>query len=335
MSELSICSFTGRRACAWLGSLVVLAFIAAPVVAEEKAAKPDPAKDQVQVDGTLVPLNKEATVLLDKKGKRVLLKTHVVLRQGALELLCCLKQTKEHEAILSLDAKAYVVHTALLALDAQPGTPVKYNPEYQPPKGPKVEIYLNWTDDAGKSHRVPAQSWVREAINRFRIVKMEKLPPGLKLPANSELKYDSKLKELSWYGPMTEQQKEDFVELSDDKEYRRAIESFFAQSQPREMQADWVFAGSGIYTDEDTGKKFYLAEDGDLICVANFGSATLDVAIQSSASDAERNFEAFTDRIPPKETPVTIELIPVPAAAPAKSPEKKSPEKKSPDKKSP
>jgi hypothetical protein len=233
----------------WLGRVAMLAFAAAPLPADDQPAKPDSAKEQAPTEGSLVPLNKEATVLLDKKGKRVLLKTHVVLRQGALELLCCLKQTKEHEAILSLDAKAYVVHTALLALDAQPGTPVKYNPEYQPPKGPKVEIYLNWTDDVGKAHRVTAQSWIREAINRFRIVKMEKLPPGLKLPANSELKYDSKLKELSWYGPMTALQKEDFVKLSDDKEYRRAIESFFEQSQPREMQADWVFAGSGNYTE--------------------------------------------------------------------------------------
>jgi hypothetical protein len=56
--------------------------------------------------------------------------------------------------------------------------------------------------------------------------------------------------------------------------------------------------------------------------------------MQSSASDAERNFEAFTDRIPPKETPVTIELIPIPAAA-AKPPDEKSRDEKSPDKKSP
>jgi hypothetical protein len=302
---------TVHRIAAWRVFLAWLVIASIPVLADEKPAQSESAKGREASDGAPVPLNKEETVLLDKKGKRVLLKTHVVLRQGALELLCCLKQTKEHEAILSLDAKAYVVHTALLALDAKPGTPVRNAPEYQPPKGPKVEIYLNWTDDEGKAHRVAAQSWVREAINRFRVLKMEKLPAGLNLPRNAELRYDEKLKELTWYGPMTAQQRDDFLALSNDKEYRRAIESFFEQSQPKEMQADWVFAGSSIYTDEDSGKKFYLAEDGDLICVANFASATLDVAIQSSASDAERNFEAFTDRIPPKETPVTIELIPV------------------------
>jgi hypothetical protein len=77
------------------------------------------------------------------------------------------------------------------------------------------------------------------------------------------------------------------------------------------MEADWVFAGSGIYTDEDSGKQSYLAEDGDLICVANFASATIDVASKSSADDSGRDFEAYTDRIPPKETSVTVELIPV------------------------
>jgi hypothetical protein len=317
-----LCRLAGRRLAAWLVRLVVIALAAAPLVADEKPAKPDVASPPGAADGTPVPLNREGTVLLDKKGKRVLLKTHVVLRQGALELLCCLKQTKEHEAILSLDAKAYVVHTALLALGVNPGKPVRNVPEYEPPQGPKIEIFLNWTDDAGKEHRVKAQSWVREAINRFRIVKMEKLPAGVKLPKNAELRYDEKLKELTWYGPMTEAQRDEYRALSSDQAFRKAIDSFYEQSQPREMQADWVFAGSGTYTDEDSGKKYYLAEDGDLICVANFSSATLDVAIQSSASDSERNFEAYTDRIPPKETPVTVELIPV-AAAPEKPASKK------------
>lgn len=274
---------------------------------DDSAKKPSPAT----IDGAPVPLNPNGTVLLDVKGKRVLLKTHVALRQGALEMFCCLKQTKEHESILSLDAKAYVVHTALVALNAKPGSPVRFNPDYQPPTGQKINIFVNWTDEKGKVHRVPAQSWVRQSINRYRIAKMESLPEGLTLPKNTELRYDKKLKELSWYGPMTEKQKREFVALSDDKAYRTAIDSFYDQSQPREMKADWVFTGSGLFKDEDTGKEYYLAEDGDLICVANFASATIDVAAASSAQNEDRLFEAYTDRIPPKDTPVTVELIPV------------------------
>jgi len=308
------------------GTAIVLIAVAAAFVAahaEDKPAKDETAKDRPAqgADSGLVPLNKEETVLLDKKGKRVLLKTQVALRQGSLEMLCCLKQTKEHESIVSLDAKAYVVHTGLIAIDAKPGTPVQYNPEFQAPTGQKIDIFVNWTDENGKSQRVRAQNWVRQSINRFRIVKMESLPEGVVIPKNSELRYDRKLKELSWYGQMTAKQKQEFLGLSNDKDFREAIEKFYVQSQPREMKADWVFAGSGFFTDEDTGKKFYLAEDGDLICVANFGGAMIDVAMPSSAESSELNFEAFTERIPPKGTPVTVELIPV--VAEEKTPPKK------------
>jgi hypothetical protein len=158
------------------------------------------------------------------------------------------------------------------------------------------------------------------------MAKMDRLPEGIKLPKNSELRYDNKLKELSWYGPMSVQQKVEFLALSKDKAFQAVIESFFEQSQPREMDADWVFAGSGIYKDEETGKEHYLAEDGDLICVANFGGAMIDVAANSSAENSDLNFEAYTDRIPPKETPVTVELIPL--AAPAEKAAPKVPLKK-------
>jgi len=150
---------------------------------------------------------------------------------------------------------------------------------------------------------------------------MEMLPRDLQLPKNTELRYDRKLKELSWYGPMTVEQQDELTALSDDKDYRAAIQSFFEQSQPREMQADWVFAGSGFFKDKETGKETYLADEGDMICVANFGSAMIDVAMPSTSENADLQFEAYTERIPPKDTPVTVELIPV--VAPEKSQPKK------------
>src|SRR5260370_33495138 len=171
-----------------------------PVLADEKPGRDDAPKVKPAdgVEDSAVPLNKNGTVLLDKKGKRILLKAHVALRKGTLEMLCCLKQTKEHESILSLDARAQEVHAGLLLIDARPGKPVQYNPEYQPPTGQKIEIFVNWTDETGKAHRAAAQSWVRQAVNRFYVVKMDALPNGLELPKNTELGFDRKLKELSW-----------------------------------------------------------------------------------------------------------------------------------------
>src|SRR5579864_2016979 len=127
--------------------LVALAVLLATGRAEDKKPKDEAAKNESTAvtkgvatgaaEGAPIPLNKNGTVLYDIKGKRVLLKTHVALQQGSLEMLCCKKQTKEHESILSLDAMAQAVHAGLLTIGAKPGSPVRYNPEFQPPTGQK------------------------------------------------------------------------------------------------------------------------------------------------------------------------------------------------------
>jgi hypothetical protein len=80
----------------------------------------------------------------------------------------------------------------------------------------------------------------------------------------------------------------------------------------KELKSDWVFAGSRFIKAFEEGKPdYYLANDGDVICVANFESALLDLPFNSSKADAERSFIAFTERIPPKDTKVTLILEPV------------------------
>ena len=81
------------------------------------------------------------------------------------------------------------------------------------------------------------------------------------------------------------------------------------------MTTDWVFAGSEFYDDPTTKAKLYAADDGDLITVANFASAILDLPFASTANDAGRTFVANTARIPPRGTPVTLFLRPRPAPA--------------------
>jgi hypothetical protein len=80
----------------------------------------------------------------------------------------------------------------------------------------------------------------------------------------------------------------------------------------QELAPDWVFAGS-YFVDDASGRRRFAAEGGDLVTVSNFTSAILDVPIASSASDAERSFVAYTERIPPLETGVTLYLKPLPA----------------------
>ncbi len=75
----------------------------------------------------------------------------------------------------------------------------------------------------------------------------------------------------------------------------------------RPMVWDWVFAGSKIYKD-DEGKEHYLGDSGELISVSNFTTSTMDVAVKSDQSNSNLMFEAFTDHIPPKNTPVRLVL---------------------------
>ncbi|MBN1393808.1 MAG: hypothetical protein JW959_02085 [Pirellulales bacterium] len=86
------------------------------------------------------------------------------------------------------------------------------------------------------------------------------------------------------------------------------------------MQHPWVFAGSGFWTDGETGKRYYEAESGDFICVSNFSSAMLDLPVKSSKENNELAFRAFTERIPPLGTPVTLVLTPKKNSTPGTPP---------------
>ena len=76
------------------------------------------------------------------------------------------------------------------------------------------------------------------------------------------------------------------------------------------MSYSWVFAGSSFWEDEETGKQYYQAEGGDLICVSNFSTATLDVPVESSQANTGLLFEANTKKIPAIGTPVRLVLKP-------------------------
>jgi hypothetical protein len=97
----------------------------------------------------------------------------------------------------------------------------------------------------------------------------------------------------------------------DDKPHRTKAQNWVRDLKTEKpMQHDWVFAGSGFWDDPDTGKSFYRAEGGDLICVSNFPTAMLDIPIESSQSNDALGFEALTENIPPRFTPVRVYLVP-------------------------
>lgn len=206
-----------------------------------------PKPTETQLKG-LTRLSPKEKVWLDAKRKIVVVDGEVCLRRGVLELFACPRGTKEHEAVVSVDAKASTIHAGLLAVGAMQGRPVQFAPEYKSATGTEIDVWVLWKDKDGMNRKAPAQQWIRN-------IKTDK-----------------------------------------------------------QMTERWVFAGSGFYVDERTGERFYQADgSGDLICVSNFSTATLDLPVKSSSEAADLLYEGFTGRIPARGTQVRLVLIPRPA----------------------
>jgi len=103
----------------------------------------------------------DADAWVDIKNKRVVMDGAICLNRGQLEMFACLRNTKEHESIVSVPVKAYAVHAALLLVGAKAGTPVQFQPKYKAPTGTEIEVTVLWTDKAGKQQRARAQQWIR------------------------------------------------------------------------------------------------------------------------------------------------------------------------------
>jgi hypothetical protein len=255
------------------------------------------------------PLNPEQTVFLDVPGRRVILRTEIACTNCVLEMLCVPAGTKEHECILRIQSKAFVVHTALVALGLDPGKPVQYSPEFSPPEGPEIQIRAWWLDADGVLRNTDVRTWIRHNVNKYYSHPLPFPPPGLTLPF-LELRYDKFNHELLWFGQMTDQQRDELLSKWDNPDYQKAIRRFHQDGQSRQMNAEFVFVGSQFYSNPDTGEKYYLAEGGYLICLANFADALIDIKENSSASDGAQTYEAWTEHLPPEGTVVLLELLP-------------------------
>jgi hypothetical protein len=81
----------------------------------------------------------------------------------------------------------------------------------------------------------------------------------------------------------------------------------------KDMAYDWVFAGSKFFKDPDRPEvpPYYMANNGELISLANFPDSMLDLPVKSPKEIADLIFEINTPRIPPLRTPVLVTLEPV------------------------
>ncbi|MCA9190649.1 MAG: hypothetical protein KDB03_02765 [Planctomycetales bacterium] len=191
----------------------------------------------------MVRLDPTSRAWADKEHHRLVMDGYIALRNGQLEMLACIVGTKEHESVVAVFSKAFVVHAGLLAIGVPQGKPVSWDPKYTPPTGGEVQVFALWKDPDGKKQSIDVRKWVREI-----------------------------------------------------------------GTKDRTLETNFVFAGSMMWKDPDTGEERYMAESGDLICVSNFTTATLDVPMKSSQVNSGLMFATFTNRIPPEGTPIRLVL---------------------------
>lgn len=122
----------------------------------------------------------------------------VCLTEGLLELIACAKDTKEHESIIALDAKAAHVHAALLLLGTRPGNParrmfIEGEEEGQgrwidyPPRGEKIDVFLVVKDEEGKAVERPINDFLIKEEDHYDVLEEEKNKEIERFPTNTFL----------------------------------------------------------------------------------------------------------------------------------------------------
>ncbi|MEM9416221.1 MAG: YdjY domain-containing protein [Planctomycetota bacterium] len=107
-------------------------------------------------------------ITIDRDARTVDIDAKVCLRECEfLEQLACSPDTREHESLLVLQAKPSMVHTALLLLGLEPGSPLQWIEEEDsvrtiPPRGPEIEVLILTTDGEGREVLTPANEWVKD-----------------------------------------------------------------------------------------------------------------------------------------------------------------------------
>ena len=131
-------------------------------LSEREPPAPTPGEKAPPAEAKKVRVGPNVYLEVQGARRRVLISAEVCLREGALELFLCRKNTKEHEAVVHAEADARDIHQALLLAEAEPGSPVKFDPKYTPAKGQPIRVSVEY-EEKGKVRHVNARSWVKNA----------------------------------------------------------------------------------------------------------------------------------------------------------------------------
>lgn len=144
----------------WRTSLLVAICLLSGVTARGQETKTE--DSPALGDPKLTRVTKDYDIWIDEKRKAVIVDGEVCLREGQLEMFACPKGSKEHESVVAVNAKPRFVHAALLAVGGKVGTPVKFDPKYEPATGQIVDIWVLWKDEKGENQKIKAQEWIKQ-----------------------------------------------------------------------------------------------------------------------------------------------------------------------------
>lgn len=148
-----------------LAALYLSASGVEPACVAEEQQTPSPALEEaikkLKMPGVAIHL-KDRCVDIDGK---------ICLEKGMLELVACTRGTKEHESIVAIDARPMHVHTALLLLGAEAGSPAMRRRSTDedkrwidvPPSGSNVDVLLVFPDNAGKLVEHPISEFIKRS----------------------------------------------------------------------------------------------------------------------------------------------------------------------------
>tara|TARA_R110002049_G_scaffold27321_2_gene94248 strand:- start:463038 stop:464270 length:1233 start_codon:yes stop_codon:yes gene_type:complete len=108
------------------------------------------------------PLGRDNHLWINRKNSMVIADGYVAMRRGVLEMFACPMGTKEHESVVATLAQSKEVHAALLAVGAEPGTPVQFVPKFIPATGQVIRVWVCWRDADDQFHSVDARTWVQK-----------------------------------------------------------------------------------------------------------------------------------------------------------------------------
>ena len=125
----------------------------------------------------LISLDENDPIWISRDRKNVVLLGNICLREGLLEFFACRKGSKEHESIVSLAIKPFLIHAALLVIGAEPGKPAQFSPKFVPAQGPEINIKVVWRDEEGIIQSREAQEFVMESVRSPNEKKREMSVP--------------------------------------------------------------------------------------------------------------------------------------------------------------